>query len=118
MVPGHFCWSSANRRRPPCCASSGSPIHARWLLMTPRPPWRNGQGGLGVIKSQRAWMGNPELAQQDPETALAQWTGGWPALLKPEQGGSGARMFLLQSAGELRRLLRDHPELWLPDNLL
>src|SRR5882724_2698768 len=34
------------------------------------------------------------LAFNDPEAALAQWTGGWPALLKPEQGGSGARMFL------------------------
>ena len=58
------------------------------------------------------------LAFNDPETALAQWTGGWPALLKPEQGGSGARMFLLHSADELRKLLRDQPSLWLPDNLL
>src|SRR6204780_5577510 len=47
------------------------------------------------------------LAFNDPETALAQWTGGWPALLKPEQGGSGARMFLLNSADELRKLLRE-----------
>jgi glutathione synthase/RimK-type ligase-like ATP-grasp enzyme len=39
-------------------------------------------------------------------------------LLKPEQGGSGARMFLLHSADELRKLLRDQPSLWLPDNLL
>jgi hypothetical protein len=58
------------------------------------------------------------LAFNDAETALEQWTGGWPALLKPEQGGSGARMFLLNSPDELRRLLRDRPELWLPDNLL
>jgi glutathione synthase/RimK-type ligase-like ATP-grasp enzyme len=58
------------------------------------------------------------LVFNDPETALAQWTGAWPALLKPEQGGSGARMFLLESADELRRLLRDQPSLWLPDNLL
>src|SRR5215472_9958510 len=58
------------------------------------------------------------LAFNDPEAALEQWTGGWPALLKPEQGGSGARMFLLNSADELRRLLRDQPDLWLPDNLL
>jgi hypothetical protein len=49
---------------------------------------------------------------------LEQWTGGWPALLKPEQGGSGARMFLLHSPDELRKLLRDQPSLWLPDNLL
>ena len=58
------------------------------------------------------------LAFNDEEAALERWTLGWPALLKPEQGGSGARMFLLQSADELRRLLRDQPSLWLPDNLL
>ena len=54
----------------------------------------------------------------DPHTALAEWNGRWPALLKPEQGGSGARMFLLNSAEELQRLLSDQPSLWLPDNLL
>jgi glutathione synthase/RimK-type ligase-like ATP-grasp enzyme len=58
------------------------------------------------------------LAFNDTETALERWSVGWPALLKPEQGGSGARMFLLNSADELRRLLRDQPSLWLPDNLL
>ncbi len=58
------------------------------------------------------------LAFNDPETALEQWNVGWPALLKPEQGGSGARMFLLHSPDELRKLLRDQPSLWLPDNLL
>jgi glutathione synthase/RimK-type ligase-like ATP-grasp enzyme len=58
------------------------------------------------------------LAFNDGDAALEQWTLGWPALLKPEQGGSGARMFLLNSADELRRLLRDQPSLWLPDNLL
>src|ERR1700686_5554570 len=55
------------------------------------------------------------LAFNDPETALDRWIGGWPALIKPEQGGSGARMFLLDSADEFRRLLRDQPSLWLPD---
>jgi hypothetical protein len=58
------------------------------------------------------------LVFNDAETALAQWTGGWPALVKPEQGGSGARMFLLHSADEFRKLLRDQPSIWLPDNLL
>jgi glutathione synthase/RimK-type ligase-like ATP-grasp enzyme len=42
----------------------------------------------------------------------------WPALLKPEQGGSGARMFRLESPAELERLLQMRPELWSPDNLL
>lgn len=58
------------------------------------------------------------LAFNDPEAALRQWTGGWPALVKPEQGGSGARMFLLHSPAELNKLLADQPSLWLPDNLL
>jgi hypothetical protein len=68
---------------------------------------------------QRLKIPHPRsLAFNDCETALPQWTGGWPALLKPEQGGSGARMFLLNSPDELRKLLRDQPSLWLPDNLL
>ncbi len=58
------------------------------------------------------------LAFNDVDAALAQWGDRWPALLKPEQGGSGARMYLLQSGPELVRLLRDQPGLWLPDNLL
>ena len=58
------------------------------------------------------------LAFNDVEQALSRWPANWPALLKPEQGGSGARMFLLQEPDELRRLLRDQPQLWLPDHLL
>jgi hypothetical protein len=58
------------------------------------------------------------LVFNDVDSALAHWQGPWPALLKPEQGGSGARMYLLNSPGELARLLRDRPDLWLPDNLL
>jgi hypothetical protein len=58
------------------------------------------------------------LAFNDVDAALAQWGDHWPALLKPEQGGSGARLYLLHSAEDLVRLLRDRPELWLPDNLL
>jgi len=58
------------------------------------------------------------LAFNDVDAALAQWGNRWPALLKPEQGGSGARMYLRNSADELVRLLRDRPDLWLPDNLL
>ena len=58
------------------------------------------------------------LAFNDPATALANWAVGWPALLKPEQGGSGARMFLLNEPEELERLLGEQPSVWLPDNLL
>lgn len=39
-------------------------------------------------------------------------------ILKPEQGGSGARMFLVNTLEELENLLQVQPEVWLPDNLL
>ncbi len=42
----------------------------------------------------------------------------WPALLKPEQGGSGARIELVGSVDEVEALLAARPEIWLPDNLL
>ncbi len=58
------------------------------------------------------------LAFNDPASALENWEAGWPALLKPEQGGSGARMYLLYSADEFLQLFRERPDLWLPENLL
>ena len=68
---------------------------------------------------QRLGIEHPRtLAFNDVEMALEQWGDCWPALLKPEQGGSGARMYLIQSAAELAGLLRDRPALWLPDHLL
>lgn len=42
----------------------------------------------------------------------------WPAMLKPEQGGSGARMHVVGSLTELEGLLEAQPDLWLPDHLL
>ena len=42
----------------------------------------------------------------------------FPVLLKPEQGGSGARIVLVESFAHLEALLTQHPEHWLPDNLL
>ncbi len=42
----------------------------------------------------------------------------WPALLKPEQGGSGARINVVDSYEHLRALLAEQPSLWLPDGLL
>jgi len=58
------------------------------------------------------------LAFNDVEKAVENWQLGWPVLLKPEQGGSGARIFLVESPDELRWLVRNQPELWFPDNLL
>ena len=42
----------------------------------------------------------------------------FPMLLKPEQGGSGARIMLVESFAHLESLLTQRPEHWLPDNLL
>ena len=42
----------------------------------------------------------------------------FPVLLKPEQGGSGARIVLVESFARLEKLLKEQPEHWLPDNLL
>ncbi len=42
----------------------------------------------------------------------------FPAMLKPEQGGSGARMQKIGSLEELQALLAGQPEVWEPDQLL
>jgi glutathione synthase/RimK-type ligase-like ATP-grasp enzyme len=41
----------------------------------------------------------------------------WPALLKPDQGGSGARIHVVDSLDHLRSIFRSDPAIWLPDNL-
>ena len=41
----------------------------------------------------------------------------WPALLKPDQGGSGARIHVVESLEEVRRIFDRDPSIWLPDNL-
>lgn len=41
----------------------------------------------------------------------------WPALLKPEQGGSGARMAHVASLEDVRGLFAGRPSLWEPDGL-
>lgn len=42
----------------------------------------------------------------------------FPVLLKPEQGGSGARIMFVQSFAHLEAFLKENPGHWLPDNLL
>lgn len=71
----------------------------------------------GAVLSELGIDHPRSLAFNDVETALSRWNT-WPALLKPEQGGSGARIFLVNGPDELRRLLTERPELWQPDNLL
>jgi hypothetical protein len=41
----------------------------------------------------------------------------WPALLKPDQGGSGARIQVVASFDEVEALFEAQPALWQPDNL-
>ena len=41
----------------------------------------------------------------------------WPALLKPDQGGSGARIQVVGSLDEVEAIFARDPEVWLPDNL-
>jgi glutathione synthase/RimK-type ligase-like ATP-grasp enzyme len=42
----------------------------------------------------------------------------WPGVLKPDQGGSGARIHVVESLNDLEQLLERDPTLWLPDHLL
>jgi glutathione synthase/RimK-type ligase-like ATP-grasp enzyme len=41
----------------------------------------------------------------------------WPALLKPDQGGSGARIQVVSSWDEIETIFARDPNVWLPDNL-
>jgi glutathione synthase/RimK-type ligase-like ATP-grasp enzyme len=42
----------------------------------------------------------------------------WPAILKPDQGGSGARIHVVESLAHVEQILAADPGVWLPDNLL
>jgi glutathione synthase/RimK-type ligase-like ATP-grasp enzyme len=41
----------------------------------------------------------------------------WPALLKPDQGGSGARIQVVESLAHVEAIFKSDPSIWLPDNL-
>jgi len=41
----------------------------------------------------------------------------WPALLKPDQGGSGARIQVVDSLAQVEEIFRRDPSVWQPDNL-
>jgi glutathione synthase/RimK-type ligase-like ATP-grasp enzyme len=51
--------------------------------------------------------------------ALQKYSGdvNWPAVLKPDQGGSGARIRVVHSLAEVEDVFRSDPSVWLPDNL-
>ena len=93
-------------------------------------PVLNGARAFGLELSKSAQLsllarigvaGPRSVAFNDPD-ALAQALRGqdfpWPALIKPDQGGSGARMREVTGIEDLRRVLRDEPQLWSPDPVL
>jgi glutathione synthase/RimK-type ligase-like ATP-grasp enzyme len=41
----------------------------------------------------------------------------WPALLKPDQGGSGARIQVVESMTQVEEIFARDPSVWLPDHL-
>jgi glutathione synthase/RimK-type ligase-like ATP-grasp enzyme len=41
----------------------------------------------------------------------------WPAILKPDQGGSGARIHVVESLEHVDAIFSANPEVWFPDNL-
>ncbi|MGH9370211.1 MAG: ATP-grasp domain-containing protein [Vicinamibacterales bacterium] len=41
----------------------------------------------------------------------------WPALLKPDQGGSGARIQVVASFDQIEAIFETDPSVWMPDNL-
>jgi glutathione synthase/RimK-type ligase-like ATP-grasp enzyme len=41
----------------------------------------------------------------------------WPSLLKPDQGGSGARIQVVSSWEQIEAIFASDPNVWLPDNL-
>src|SRR3954468_22412973 len=41
----------------------------------------------------------------------------WPAMLKPDQGGSGARIQVVDSVEQVEAIFQRDPSYWLPDNL-
>ena len=75
---------------------------------------------LQVSLLKKLGIDHPQTVVFNSVEALRNMNGTFhfPMILKPEQGGSGARIFLVNDLDELETLLVQQPELWLPDTLL
>lgn len=65
------------------------------------------------IDHPRTWAFNDVAALRERRAELS-----FPALIKPNQGGSGARMIQVDSFDDLEATLDANPNLWRPDHLL
>lgn len=65
------------------------------------------------IDHPRTWAFNDEAALRQRHSEVS-----FPALIKPDQGGSGARMIKVESFDEIEVTLGADPTLWEPDHLL
>src|SRR5215203_1566706 len=80
---------------------------------------------LGLSKSSQATLLRtlgidcPFSITFNDVTALRPYAGTirWPALLKPDQGGSGARIHVVDSLAHVEAIFAADPGIWLPDNL-
>src|SRR5947208_6365185 len=67
---------------------------------------------LGIDTPRSITFNDPAaLRHYEPELT-------WPAILKPDQGGSGARIQIVESLAHVDAIFANNPDLWLPDDLL
>lgn len=90
----------------------------------------NGAAAFGLELSKAAQLtlmdridvrGPRSLVFNDVDALARQLEGSdfpFPALVKPDQGGSGARMREVTDVEDIRRVLEAEPELWSPDPIL
>ena len=57
------------------------------------------------------------VQRRRPRFALTPTRIRWPALLKPDQGGSGARIHVVESLAQVESIFAADPAVWQPDNL-
>jgi glutathione synthase/RimK-type ligase-like ATP-grasp enzyme len=87
----------------------------------------NGAGvfALELSKSAQATLlrslgiDTPRSITFNEVVALQEYAGEirWPAILKPDQGGSGARIHVVESLEQVQSIFAADPSTWLPDNL-